>query len=469
MRRVLLTFGSILLAAGCGSETIVPETGAAGIPLSISGNQTPNATGANAASNTTISQYSDSVRQLLQKANAGVVAGNHAIAIEAISQAISLAPDDASLFRIRADVYVLHGENANARVDFSMAIRLAPNDADYYNYRGYFLMSQRLTKEAVADFEKAVQLDPAHAAALNNRGLISLTNEDYKSAEADFSKAIDGDRQFADAWNNRGFTRFKLNQFETALSDLQQALRIQENYVTAWNNSGLIYMQQKKYEDALKAFARAAELEPMDMRWLNHHRAALLKLNRFEEAQLDANKLVWIEELNLLSQQAARNARNPAAWIVRGKHLMNGSQYGAAIQDFTRALIVNPGNADALRGRASAWLATGELQKAMLDCDESIVVKSSQEAYSLRGDLWMQLENFDNAIADFETAGRFDELVAVAYEKRADSRREAGKTDEAKTDLQRAHEIRDAMIDRESTSKAPQSAEGFDPSSSSAN
>jgi Tfp pilus assembly protein PilF len=160
MRRVLLTFGSILLAAGCGSETIVPETGAAGIPLSISGNQTPNATGANAASNTTISQYSDSVRQLLQKANAGVVAGNHAIAIEAISQAISLAPDDASLFRIRADVYVLHGENANARVDFSMAIRLAPNDADYYNYRGYFLMSQRLTKEAVADFEKAVQLRP---------------------------------------------------------------------------------------------------------------------------------------------------------------------------------------------------------------------------------------------------------------------------------------------------------------------
>ncbi len=469
MRRVLLTFGSIMLAAGCGSETKVPETGSAGIPLSISGSQTPKTAAADAAQNKTISQYSDSVRQLLQKANSGVVAGNHAVAIEALSQAISLAPEDASLFRMRADVYVLHGENANARVDFSTAIRLAPDNADYYNYRGYFLMSQRLTKEAVIDFEKAIQLHPAHTAALNNRGLIRLTNEDYAAAEADFSKAIDGDRKFADAWNNRGFTRFKLNQFDTALSDLQQALRIQETYVTAWNNSGLVYMQQNKYEEALKAFARASELEPMDMRWLNHHRAALLKLNRFEEAQQDAKKLVWIEELNLLSQQAARNARNPAAWIVRGKHLMNGSQYGAAIQDFTRALIVNPGNADALRGRASAWLATGELQKAMLDCDESIVVKSSQEAYSLRGDLWMRLENFDNAIADFETAGRFDEQVAVAYEKRADMRREGGQADEAKTDLQRAREIRDAMIDRESTSKAVQSAEGFDPSKPSAN
>ena len=466
MRRVFLTFGSILLAAGCGSETTVPETGSAGIPLSIAGNQAPKASAANPAQNKTLSQYSDAVRQLLQKANSGVVAGNHAIAIEALSQAISLSPEDASLFRMRADVYVLHGENANARVDFSTAIRIAPDNADYYNHRGHFLMSQQLTTEAVADFEKAIQFNPAHAAALNNHGLINLTKQDYKAAEADFTKAVDADRKFADAWNNRGFTRFKLNQFETALSDLQQALRIQETYVTAWNNSGLVYMQQNKYEDALKAFARAAELEPMDMRWLNHHRAALLKLNRFEEAQQDARKLVWIEELNQLSQQAARNTRNPAAWIVRGRHLMSGSQYGAAIQDFTRALIVNPGNADALRGRASAWLATGELQKAMLDCDESIVVKSTQEAYSLRGDLWMRLENFDNAIADFETAGRFDEQVAVAYEKRADIRREAGKADEAQTDLQRAHEIRDAMIDRESTSTAPQSAEGFDPSSS---
>ena len=469
MRRFLLTFGSLLLASGCGSETKVPETGSTGIPLSISGNQKPGTVGANTALNKTISQYSDAVRQLLQKANAGVVAGNHAIAIEALSQAISVTSEDASLFRMRADVYVLHGENANARVDFSTAIRLAPENADYYNYRGYFLMSQRLTKEAVADFEKAVQLNPAHAAALNNRGLIQLTNEDYKAAEADFSKAIEGDRKFADAWNNRGFTRFKLKQFDTALSDLQQALRIQETYVTAWNNSGLIYMQQNKYEDALNAFARASELEPMDVRWLNHHRAALLKLNRFEDAQQDAKKLVWIEELNMLSQQAARNSRNPEAWIVRGKHLMTGSQYGAAVQDFTRALIVNPGNADALRGRASAWLATGELQKAMLDCDESIVVKSSQESYSLRGDLWMRLENFDNAIADFETAGRFDEQVAVAYEKRADIRREGGKADEAKTDLLRAREIRDAMIDRESTSKAPQTAEGFDPSKPSPN
>ncbi len=463
MRRVLIILGSMLLAAGCGSEIKAPEAGSAGIPLSISGNQAQTTQIADNSSKKTLSQYPEAVRQLLQKANSAVVAGQHGVAIEALSQAIGASPEDASLFRMRADVYVLQGENASARVDFSTAVRLAPNNADCYNYRGYFLMSQGLSREALADFEKAIQLNPTHAAALNNRGLIALTSKDYKSAEADFSKAIDGDRKFADAWNNRGFARLKLEKYEPALSDLQQALRLQESYVTAWNNCGLVYMQQEKYEDALTAFSRAAELEPMDMRWLSHRRVALLKLNRFAEAQKDGAKVAWLEQLNLLSQQASRNARNPASWIIRGKHLMNGSQYGAAIQDFTRALIVKPGNSDALTGRASAWMATGDLQKAMLDCDESIVVRSSQEAYSLRGDLWMRLENFDNAISDFETAGRFDEQVAVAYEKRADDRRESGQADDAKTDLQRAREIRNAMVDKESSSKPPQSADGFDP------
>lgn len=466
MCRVLIALGSMLLATGCGSGNQAPETGSAGIPLSISGNQTTTALGDQSIVKKTLSQYPDAVRQLLQKANSAVVAGQKGVAVEALSQAIAESPEDASLFRMRADVYCLQGENANARVDFSTAVRLAPNNADSYNYRGYFLMSQGLSKEAIADFEKAIQLNPAHAAALNNRGLIALTNQDYKSAEADFTKAIDGDRKFADAWNNRGFARLKLEQYEPALADLQQALRLQETYVTAWNNCGLVHMQQEKYEAALQAFSRASELEPMDLRWLGHRRAALLKLNRFAEAQQDGAKLAWLEQLNQLTQQASRNARNPAAWIFRGQHLMNGSQYGAAIQDFTRALIVNPGNTEALTGRASAWMATGDLQKAMLDCDESIVAQSSQEAYSIRGDLWMRLENFDNAISDFETAGRFDEQVAVAYEKRADDRRGAGQADEAKTDLQRAQEIRNAMVDTENKAKPPQSAAGFDPASS---
>ena len=109
----------------------------------------------------------------------------------------------------------------------------------------------------------------------------------------------------------------------------------------------------------------------------------------------------------------------------------------------------------------------GDFQKAMIDCDESLVAQPSKEGYSLRGELWLQLDNPGQAIEDFETAGRFDDQVAQAYEKRAEKRRVAGETAEADADTAKAKELRDAMATKPATEKGPtSSAEGFDPANS---
>lgn len=464
MRRAAISLLASVALVGCGgSDTKNSEAKSAGIPLSI---PNPTAPVASASATPSIDQYSAAVKQLIQKANTAVLSGRNGVAIESLSQAIGITPEDATLFRMRADVYSLQGENANARADFSTAVRLAPLDPDLYNFRGYFLMGQGLGADARTDFDKAISINPKHAAALNNRGLLSLAGKDYKAAVADFSLAIEADRSLSDAWNNRGFAHMKLNELDKAMADIRQALHLKEDYVTAWNNCGLVAMQQEKFADAEKSFARAMELDPMDARWVNHHRTALIKQNRFAEAQQDASKIEWINQLAKLTQVAGRNARDPRAWIVRGQHLMDGQQFNAAIQDFNRALSVSPGNAQALFDRAVAWVKMGDYQKAMLDCDESIVANPSLEAYSLRGDLWLRLENLDLAIADFESAKRFDEQVAAAYEQRAEKQRQAGATAEADADQARAKEIREAMIEKPRAAADTSTAEGFNPDSS---
>lgn len=466
MRLTAIAILAAIILTGCGSDSKNAESKSAGIELSI-----PNSSQANAKTVTvktpTIEQYAQAVRQLIQKANSAVVARRNSVAIESLSQAIGITPDDAALFRMRADVYALQGENASARADFSTAVRLAPSDPDMLNFRGYFLMTQGMPNEALADFDKAVGLNPKHAAALNNRGLLSLTGKDYKAAEADFTRAIDADRKLSDAWNNRGFARMKLEQYEPAMSDIKQALRLKDDYVTAWNNCGLVALQLQKFDEAEKAFARAMELDPMDARWVNHHRATLIRQNRFDEARIDADRIEWLNNLTALTQQANRNVRDPRVWISRGRHLRDGQQYGAAIQDFTRALVVNPGNPQALFDRAVAWVKTGDLQKAMLDCEESLVSRPSLEAYSLRGELWLQLDNLDQAINDFESARRFDNQVAETYEKRAEKHREAGAVAEAEADLARAQELREAMAGKPAgETSATSDVEGFDPGKS---
>lgn len=454
MRRILLS-AAVLLVSGCGSDAAPEAT--SGISLSIgnpaaapsastAGTAAPPAAAGNPTSAAALE--APAVQQLLQRANAAVVAGRNNIAIEALSQAIGLMPADANLFRMRADVYVLQREMANARADFSTAIRLDPASATLHNVRGYFLMTQGLTAEARADFDKAIQLDATHAPAWNNRGLLALAAQDYKAAEQDFARAVEADRKYADAWNNRGFARMKQQRNDEALSDIRQALQLREDYATAWNNCGLVYLQMEKYADAEQAFTRLIELSPMDARWFNHRRTARLKQEKFAEAQQDARQIEWLQGLTELSQQAAANSANPRAWISRAEYLMDGQQYGAAIQDFTRALLVNPGNTEALTGRALAWMHTGDLQKAMQDCDESIVASASPQAYSVRADVWLGLKNYDQAIADYETAARFDDKVAEAYELRAAAHRAANDLEKAAADQQKAQAIRDALAGR---------------------
>ncbi|MFY9253009.1 MAG: tetratricopeptide repeat protein [Fuerstiella sp.] len=447
MRRIsILTL--LVFLAGCGSKT--PEQAASvGIPLAINSAVATNNVSADAAATAkptaTQTVANPAVDQLIQKAKAAVVAGRPSVAIEALSQAIAVSPGDSKLFRLRADVYVLMGENANAQVDFNLAVSLDPQNAELLNVRGYFLMTRGLTDQACADFDKAIQFDPKLTAAWNNRGLVGLSRQNYAAAEADFNKAVELDRKYADGLNNRGFARMKQGKLDEALADLKATTELKPDYTTAWNNCGLTYLQQENYPAAIEAFSKAVSLAPTDTRWLNHRRAAYLKMEKYEEANKDAQQIRWLTGLNQLTQQAFAKAATPDVWIQRANYLVEGSEFGAAVQDYSRALAIAPGNINALNGRAYAWLKTGEVRKSIADCDESIVSKPTPAAYSVRGDAWFALQNYDQAVQDFEAAQRFDETVAAAYRHRADEREKSGNAELAKADTKKAEQITAAL------------------------
>jgi tetratricopeptide (TPR) repeat protein len=451
------SFPGILLLLFCGCSKQQADSSAAGnpaaVPLAISAPQ-PDA--ANGKSGT---DWPPEIRSLLQRASGSVKQGRHAAAVEALSQAIGIRPDDAVLFRMRGDVYALIGENANARADFSTAIRLQPRNADLYNFRGYFLMSHGLGKDALADFDQAVLLNPSHTAALNNRGLLRLSEQDYVVAEADFSKAIESNSDFADAWNNRGFARMKKQELEPAMSDIRQALKLNENYVTAWNNRGLIAMQQQNYAEAVQAFGRAVELEPLDLRWIGHRRAALLKMERYGEAQADASRIEWLTQLQQQTQEVRRSPSSADGWLRRGRLLMEGKEFAAAVEDLTRVLMLSPRQPEALTARAHCWVELKDTEKAMLDCDEAVNAGAGAVAYSLRGDLRAAKRDFDLALADYVAAQRFDAEVAGIFEARAEELRAAGKTAEADADVAEARRIREALAGQSNADQSTLPAE----------
>ncbi|MEZ6121566.1 MAG: tetratricopeptide repeat protein [Planctomycetaceae bacterium] len=428
---------------GCGSNSDTSPSAAAGIPLAI-----PNP--ASGKSSEAKPAVADSVRpaqvdELIQKARAAVATGRGATAVEALSQAIGLTPGDSELFHLRADVYTLIGEFANARADYSLAIQADSGNAALYNARGHFLMNRGLNAEAIQDFDQALQLNPALLAALNNRGLIRLAEQNYDAAVADFSKALEQNSQYADALNNRGFAKMKQDKLDDALADLRQAVRLQPGYTVAWNNCGLVLMQQEKFTEAAEAFSEAVKQAPLDVRWLNNRRTAWQKAGNFEAAGRDATRLQWLSGLTALTARISEKPSDVDAWLTRAELLVQGAEYKAAIQDYSRVLSISPGNTNALTGRATAWLKAGDLKNALADCDESLVIQPSTRTYALRGEAWFALAEFDNAISDFEAAGTLNPQLAVAYRQRAAKRQEQGHAGEAAEDLQKADHIDKAL------------------------
>ena len=448
MVRLLCVSLICLIFVGCGSDSADGPSAAAPVTLSI-----PSPEAADAA----VKEDADAitnpvVEQLKNRARESVAAGEPGPAIEALSQAIGLAPQDSQLFHLRADVYVLLREFANAQADYSLAIQADPQNAQLYNVRGYFLMQQGAANDAIADFTKAIALDSQFAPAFNNRGLVRLAMQDYAAALDDFQQAVSLKRDYADALNNRGFTHMKLDDFTEALQDLKQVLKLNPDYTTAWNNCGLVYLKQEKYSDAAEAFSEAIRLAPFDTRWLGHRRTAYQKAGRFEDANADSRRIRWLAELTSLTNTAAGNGAQ--GWIRRAEHLVEGEEFEAAVQDYGRALRLAPDSTTAMNGRAMAWLKAGDLPKAIADCDVSLVNQPTQTAYSIRGDAWLALGNYDQAIADLEAGQRFDSAVADAYRQRASQHRNDGNTELAEADQARAAEIEAALAGQLDTAEA---------------
>lgn len=440
------------LLAGCGSESSSPTTSSSdqspAVTLSV-----PNPAAQNKAASLS-PEKQQAVDLLIQSAGQAVETGQTARAIEALSQAIGVNPADARLFRMRADVYSMAGELASARADFSSAILAEPDNAELRNLRGYFLMSCGVHEDALADFAEAIRLDPELAVVWNNRGLLYLKESKYQQAMQQFRTAVECDAEYADGWNNLGFAHMKLGQLEEALQNIEQALKVNPRYVTAWNNRGLINLEQKDYEAACTAFSKAIELSDLDPRWYAHRQVALRELKRFDEAAADELTIEWISRLSALNQHLKEDAQDATRWIARGDCLFEGGRHEAAVNDFSNALQLEPANTAALNGRARVWAATGELRKAIDDCEQSIVIQPTMEALSIRGEAWLAMNNLDQAIADFEDSSRLDATFAEAYRRRAEQHRSKGNDDAAAADIKAAERIEDALAGRLGTANA---------------
>ena len=437
--RWIASFVTLIALSGCGGSTESEET----VQVAPDGTVQPGPTAVVGSG----SNVKADATKLVEQAAALIQTQKFGDAVKTLNEAIKLDPESAEAFFQRAGILADAGRDQLAANDYTKAIELNPDEVRYHNMRGLFLLTRKQHELALTDFTAAITIDPKYVQAWNNRGLVRLAQGEYQKAIDDFNKAVEVDPQYADGFNNRGFAWYQAGVDDRALADFDYTIELKPEYVNAWNNRGMLHMRMQKYRDAVEDFSKAIAQEENNVKHYRNRLAAYLQLGMQDRSDADAERVAWLTDLTRLNLAVSQEPQKPDGYIQRASHLARDGRHEIALANFDQAVKIAPDSIKPLVSRASYWLEQGELNKAIADAASALMLGYDQQAHSIRGEAFLKLGKFDEAIDDFTEARRLDSSVAQAYFKRAVQRNERGDAQGAAADVEQARRIDPAVVE----------------------
>jgi tetratricopeptide (TPR) repeat protein len=129
------------------------------------------------------------------------------------------------------------------------------------------------------------------------------------------------------------------------------------------------------------------------------------------------------------------------AYYERGlKHRLN-SRYDPAIQDFTKAIQLNPRYTWSYVARGHAYAYKKQFSLAFADQEAAIRMEATEVTYTGRAMDLIEAGAYDRAIADLDQALRINEKYFYGYLRRGDANLKKHEFTKAESDYRRAAEI----------------------------
>jgi tetratricopeptide (TPR) repeat protein len=421
------------------------------------------------------------VLDLVNKGMALKQHGDYERAIAAFTRALQIDPNLAGAYIKRGNVHSDQGDYDRAIADYTAAVRVEPKNALAYQNRGLAHAKKGDFDAVLADCEKALALDPKLASAHFIRATAYSSKGDRQRAITEFNLALRLDPKNALAYNGRGMTHADAEDYDKSIADYTAALRLEPKLTLAYVNRGIAYRLKGNPERAIKEFTTALRLEPRNVPALFNRGLAFADRQLHQNAAADFERVLVLDprhpeaaerrEETIKARKAASGAPVPrrpalpsraeqdalrlaraknnqeeerrqvraAAYFARGRSFIEQKDYNQAVDQFTKAIQMDPRDALAYYNRGLAYVAQSEYQEAIADYTSALHLNPKNAlAFYHRGIAHRHLSEFDRAIADYTRAIRLDPRLAVAYRNRGHAFAAKGDSDRARADYEEA-------------------------------
>ena len=184
-------------------------------------------------------------------------------------------------------------------------------------------------KEAIAALTLAIKLNPKDVKTWRNRAITYEKTEKFDLAVKDYLEVLKYDPS-GETLGAIGFDYLVLEKYEEARKHLQQAITLLPTNINFRYNLALSHQYEKNYALAIEAYDEALKVDRYHTTSLFSKIRCLLRLEKFDVASV------------LVDSFFVAKRFDAEMLLFRGDIKLHNGATEAALNDFTRAIAINP-------------------------------------------------------------------------------------------------------------------------------
>jgi tetratricopeptide (TPR) repeat protein len=266
-------------------------------------------------------------------------------------------------------------------------------------------MESRKEHLTIDDYTNMIKIEPNNYNLYIERALLHDSNGNLGKAKEDYTKAIQLNPFSFEAYNNRGGIYRVEKNYDLAITDYTMCVKINPAAVQGYINRGSAYDDMRDYRMAIEDFSHAIAIDPTDYEVYLFRWKAYNALNEEALAVADLEKAFEIDRFTTEQWLQRRmnphlNADSAEAHIQDGLELLGSHEYDAAIAKFTEAIkIGSQSDAVAYNNRGMAHGAKQEYSLAIEDYEKALEINPEYaKAYSNLGIAYCLISEYNDAI-----------------------------------------------------------------------
>lgn len=235
-------------------------------------------------------------------------------AIETLSMAVDLDPDNVVTLNLRGLAYQRSGKDDLAMADYNLALQKRPTYGVPYN-RGLIQLRRGALQSALDDFDLSISYAPKFLLGWTNRARVRTLMKDYDGAIADFAEAEKIDPTAPQLTGNRCITYGLMGRFDAAFADCNGLIEKEPKNVFGFNNRADVNMMKGNFDAALKDYTTALKINPNNVR--AHSGRGQIYERRKDVAQARADyraaaySLTNFDDVEVARARASRRSGSP--------------------------------------------------------------------------------------------------------------------------------------------------------------